>query len=255
VGLLHPPTIHLMRKISTLLLLAFFFGQLSAQSTAYILQGGPTLGSQKWENGGDQQVLFKYHVALAIESVNNEDDKSAGFLQIGYHVKGSAVRNNFANVFTGGNSRFSKEYRFNNLSVAVGAKQKFALGTNGMRYFYFGALRGDYTLSSNIKDLNDEYGANYVNIFDPQDEYVKRLMFGLSIGGGLQLNFSELIGGQLTLSICPDITNQYRQPAIPNIIDPFGSGANITIPERRIRNTAVEISFGIRLLHKVEIVE
>ncbi len=241
-----------MRSIFTLLLISLL-GHLSAQSTAYVISGGPTLGTQKWENSGDRQVLFKYHVALAIESVNNENDKSAGFLQIGYHVKGSANRTNFL-FNTGGRGRITREYRFNNLSLAIGAKQKFPIGTNGARYFYFGALRGDYTLNNNIKDLGNEYGINYVNIYDPQDQYVKRLMFGLSIGGGLQFPFGELIGGQLTLSICPDVTNQYRQPAIPNVIDPYGGG-NVTIPERRIRNTAVEISVGLRLLHKVEIVE
>ena len=242
-----------MRIFSALSLLFFLTSQLFAQSTAYVINAGPTLGSQKWENGGERQVLFKYHVALAIESVNNDNDKSAGFLQIGYHVKGSANRTNFL-FSSGGRSTITREYRFNNLSLAIGAKQKFPLGTSGARYFYFGALRGDYTLSSNIKDLSDEYGLNYINIYDPQDAYVKKLMFGLSIGGGLQFNFSELVGGQLTLSICPDVTNQYRQPAIPNVIDPYGGG-NITIPERRIRNTAVEISVGLRLLRKVEYVE
>ncbi len=242
-----------MRKIFTLLLLAFLLGHLSAQSTAYVINAGPTLGSQKWDNGGERQVLFKYHAALAIESVNNEEDKSAGFLQIGYHVKGSANRTNF--IFNnGGGGTVTREYRFNNLSLAIGAKQKFPFGTNGARYFYFGALRGDYTLSSNIKDLGDEYGLNFINVYDPQDQFVKRLMFGLSIGGGLQFAFSELIGGQFTLSVSPDVTNQYRQPAIPNVIDPYGGG-NITIPERRIRNTTVELSFGLRLLRKVEIVE
>ena len=242
-----------MRTNFTLLLLTFLLGDLSAQSTAYVLNAGPTLGLQKFDNGGDQQVLFKYHVALAIESVNNEDDKSAGFLQVGYHVKGSA--NRLSLNFPNGNSgNFSREFRYNNLSLAIGAKQKFPLGTAGTsRYFYYGAIRGDYTLSTNIDELSNQF-SGYTDINAPQVAFMNRWMFGLSIGGGLQFPLSELMGGQLTLSVCPDVTNQYRQPAIPNVTNPSGGG-NVTIPERRIRNTAVELSFGLRLLHKVEYIE
>ena len=245
----------LMRSLFTLLVFVFFLGSLSAQSTAYVINGGPTLGLQKWDNGGDRQVLFKYHVALAIESVDNEDDKSSMFIQGGYHVKGSASRTHF--LFTnGGAGTYTREYRFNNLSLAIGAKQKFATGAAGnARYFYYGALRCDYTLSTNIDELGTQFG--YVDYTAPQIGYMNRWTFGLSIGGGYQFPIADLIGGQITLSICPDVTNQYRQPAIPNVINnnPYGGGGTITIPEKRIRNTAVEISVGLRLLHKVELVD
>ncbi len=244
-----------MRTTITLLLISCLSGLVSAQSTAYVINAGPTLGLQKWDNGGDRQILFKYHVALAIESVDNEDDKSAMFMQVGYHVKGSANRTHF--LFTnGGAGTYSREFLFNNLSLALGAKQKFATKAGGQsRYFYYGALRCDYTLSTNIDELGTQFG--YIDYSAPQVGFMNRWMFGLSIGGGWQFPLSELIGGQITLSVCPDVTNQYRQPAIPNVINnnPGSGGGTITIPEQRIRNTAVEVSFGIRLLHKVELVD
>ena len=245
-----------MRTFFTLFVVVFLTNFLPAQSTAYVINAGPTLGTQKWDNGGDRKVLFKYHVALTIESVNNEDDKSAGFIQFGYHVKGSADRTPFY-LNNGGNGIFSREYLFNNLSLAIGAKQKFPLGAAGRsRYFYYGALRGDYTLSTNIDELNNQYGS-YTDIYSPQVAFMNRWMFGLSIGGGLQFPLAELIGGQLTLSICPDITNQYRQPALTNVINPNGGvpGQTTTLSAQRIRNTALEISVGLRLLHKVEVIE
>ena len=45
-----------MRKIFTLLLLACLLGPLHAQSTAYVINAGPTLGIQKWENDGAWQT-------------------------------------------------------------------------------------------------------------------------------------------------------------------------------------------------------
>ncbi|MEO6758711.1 MAG: hypothetical protein ABIO24_04595, partial [Saprospiraceae bacterium] len=146
--------------------------------------------------------------------------------------------------------------RFNNLSLAIGAKQKFPIGVAGnSRYFYYGALRVDYTLSTNIDELGSQFG--YINYYAPQVGFMNRWMFGLSIGGGLQFPLNDLVGGQLTLSVCPDVTNQYRQPAIPNVINnnPGSGGGTITIPEQRIRNTVLEISVGLRLLHKVELID
>ncbi len=243
-----------MRAIFSSIFLIFLPGWMGAQSTAYVISAGPTLGLQKWDNGGDRQVLFKYHVALALESFENEEDKSAMFMQVGYHVKGSANRTRF--LFTnGGAGTFKQEYLFNNLSLALGAKQKFVTGATGeSRYFYYGAIRTDYTLSTNIDELNNQYGS-YTNIYAPQVAFMNRWMFGLSIGGGWQFPLSELIGGQITLSVCPDVTNQYRQPALPNVINPNNPGTPVTLSEQRIRNTAVEISFGLRLLHKVELVD
>jgi len=81
---------------------------------------------------------------------------------------------------------------------------------------------------------------------------MNRWMAGFTINTGIEFKLSELIGGELKLSIQPDVTLQYNQPAIGNVIDPYTPGNVITISERRIRNAAVELSVGVRLLRKVE---
>ena len=101
-------------------------------------------------------------------------------------------------------------------------------------------------------------GANspFAVAFYPQIGAMNRWMFGVSLGGGLEFPFSELVGGQLTVSLHPDLTLQYNQPASPPLINPVDPGGPpIIIGERRIRNLALEISLGIRLLRKVVYVD
>ena len=83
---------------------------------------------------------------------------------------------------------------------------------------------------------------------------MNRWMVGVSVGGGLQFEFGELIGGQISLSVNPDLTSQINQP--PGIVsDPFNPGQNISISAKRVRNTTLELSFGLRLLKKVILVD
>ncbi len=235
-------------------LLTSLWLQLVAQSTAYVINAGPTIGIQKWDNSFDREPLFKYHLALSIESVDNEDDRGALFAQFGYHVKGSANRFSFFQPGSGGIQVFSEQFRFNNLSMTLGAKGKFPIGLSGRgRYFYFGGIRGDYTLNTNIDDLGNNNP--FLRLYYPQIGFMNRWMMGVSFGGGLEFKMSELVGGQLMLSVNPDVTNQYSQPTIPNVIDPFNPGQSTNISQRRIRNTTLEISFGLRLLRKVEYID
>lgn len=223
---------------------------MGAQSTAFVLNAGPSLGFQKWENGGDNEMLFAYHASMAVESVNNEDDNASFLAQFGYHVKGSANRLTF-NSFGGGLVHYSEQFRYNNLSLLAGIKLKFPLGNTGrQRYFYLGGLRCDYTVDTNIDDLDNVYTYYYY----PQIESMNRWMFGLTIGGGWQFEFSELVGGQITLSLNPDVTPQITRPQV-DVIDPNYPGQTITLPAQRVRNTTLELSFGLRLLRKVVYVE
>lgn len=236
-----------MRFIPVLLILNGFCLPLAAQSTAYVFMGGLTVGMQKWDNNFDRQLLFAPHGAIAIETVNNENDRSSVFAQFGYHVKGSA--NRFRFFYQGGGiDQFTEKFQFRNLSLLLGAKQKFPLGPKA-KYFYFGGIRGDYTLSTNI----DELGANnpYAAIYYPFVGAMNRWMAGVSAGGGIEISLGDLIGAQLMLSVNPDFTNQYNQPGIDNVIDPLNPGTTTSIPARRIRNTTIELSVGLRLLKKV----
>lgn len=187
---------------------------------------------------------------MGVESVNNENDKNALFAQLGYHVKGSANRFNFIDQ-RGGFNIISQPFKFNNLSLAVGVKQKFDLGASGRsKYYYSAGIRGDYTLSTNLNEILDNQ-PELANFY-PDEGGVRHFIFGVSLGGGLQFQLSDLIGGQINLSINPDLTNQYFSGPIPNVISPFSPGQTITLPERRIRNTTLELSIGLRLLRKVE---
>jgi hypothetical protein len=249
-----------MRKcIAFFTLFALWLHPATAQSTAYVLQGGLTMGTQRWDNNFSREPLFAWHGALAIESVNNEDDNSAFFAQFGYHIKGSATRFRFLNINNGlPGGVFTERFEFRNLSMTLGAKQKFALAnSDNARYYYFGGLRTDYTLSTNIDELASR--SSFPGLY-PFVGFMNRWMFGLTIGGGLEWQIRELLGLELKFSVCPDLTLQYNQPPINNVIVPGGgglggAGQTINIEARRIRNTALEFGVGLRLLRKVEYVD
>jgi len=245
-----------MRITLALLFNFLFFGPITAQSTAYVIQFGPTAGLQKWDNSAGREPLFQYHAALSMETINNEDNRGSFYMQLGYHVKGSATRYRFFSLVSGAPGGTATErFKFNNFSFSLGAKQRFKESESGrLHYFYFGGLRGDYTYSTNIDELRD--GSNVCNPgFYPLMGGVQRWMAGFSVGGGLEFDISELVGAQVQLSVNPDVTPQYRQNAIPNVIDICNQGLTYSIPERRIRNTTVEISVGLRLLKKVILVD
>lgn len=136
----------------------------------------------------------------------------------------------------------------------MGAKQRGNIGPlNNTRYFYFVGLRGDYTYSTNIDELNSQNSCN--RALYPLMGGVQRWMAGFSVGGGLEFQFAELVGAQIQLSINPDVTNQYRQGPIPNVIDYCNPGFSYAVPEQRVRNTTVELTVGLRLLRKVILID
>jgi hypothetical protein len=229
--------------------------RLAAQSTAFVVGGGSSIGTQRWGNSFQRQPLFAWHGTLAIETVNNDDDRSSLFVQLGYHQKGSAVR--FWNIQTGGNYfQATEKFKFNNLSLILGAKQKKPLGSGQSKYFYFGGIRADYTVSTNLGELQAQNQLNsnpYAYAIYPFEGFVKKFVGGVSVGGGVQLPLTELIGAELKVSLHPDFTYQYNQPPIPNVIvyDPTRPGQSVTIEQRQIRNTTLEISLCLRFLRKV----
>ncbi len=225
---------------------------MAAQSTAYVFKGGLSIGSQKWDNS-ERQLLFAWHGALAIESLDDEEDRAALFAQIGYHVRGSATRFRFTNFNGFPGSSYSEGFKFNNISLILGAKQKFPMGANGnARYFYYGGIRGDYTLSTNIDDLSANNDCA-IGVY-PFIGGVQRWIGGVSAGGGIEFPLGDLIGGQLEVSVHPDFTLQYRQPSgtitLPGDCTINGQPTPITLPERKIRNTTIELTLGIRLIKK-----
>ena len=237
-------------KYFLLLVFALCIGSTGlAQGSAFGLKGGLTIGTQKW-NSIDRDPLFAWHGAAYIESLPEANDFSL-MAQLGYHVKGSAIRNSL--IFINGIQSRSpvQTFEFYNLSLVLAAKQKYDLGLNG-KYYYILGLRGDYTLDHNLEEYEE---INQFSGFYPFPNRVRKLNFGLTVGGGMEFMFAELVGGLLEFTVNPDLTAQYRQEAIQGTVNNPYTGNPISIGERVIRNLTFEISLGIRLLRKVEYID
>ncbi|MEY4134137.1 MAG: hypothetical protein ACOYOO_06710 [Saprospiraceae bacterium] len=228
-----------------------------AQSYAFGVKGGLTVGTQKWDNSFEREPLLRQHIIAFIESAE-EDQPFALFAQAGYHVKGSAIRT-FRSVFTQVDGTqvdvpaTSTPFIFNNASLTLGIRQKFDFSGKKKLYYLFG-IRGDYTISTKLRPDNLPASALllYGNIY-PFDEFVNRFNYGATVGGGIELPFAELTGMVLEFSVNPDFSYQYNQPLIRNVINPnpFGGTNRIDIPERQIVNLTFELSLGFRFINKI----
>ncbi len=233
---------------------------LSAQSYAFGVKGGATIGIQNWENSFQRSALFRYHGVAFIESAP-EDDQFALFAQAGYHIKGSAIRT-FGSTFVdqNGNTRrfngLNQTFEFRNASLSVGAKQKFDAGFGDSKFYYLLGIRADYTINTNFDQLDLEANPLYATIY-PIEGFVNKFNYGAIVGGGIEIPFGELTGAILEFSVNPDFSKQYNQPQINNVINPNpdASQRTITIPERSITNVTFEISLGFRFLNLIEYID
>jgi hypothetical protein len=239
---------------------SFFFLVLAttcfAQGYAFGIKGGPSAGFQRWDNSFQRDPLLRYHGIVFIESIS-EDSRFALFAQGGLHVKGSAVRTPRITALDQNNQLInipsrSTNFQFRNFSVSVGAKQRLNLGLGNSKLYYMFGIRGDYTISTQLgpKEFN-QY--DWYAIYYPQQEYVRKINYGAIFGGGIEVPFSDLIGMVFELTVNPDFSKQYFQPALNNIINPnpYGGSSLINIPQRQINNTTIELTLGFRFLHKI----
>jgi hypothetical protein len=209
---------------------------LSAQSYAFGVKGGMGGGMQIFKNFGNRGVLMTFHGAAFIETADEPDD-FALFAQLGYHQRGS--RRNLGQGFTFGRN-ISQRDVFNNASLILGAKQKFDLGSEGSKWYYGIGLRGEYTLSQMSDNLSEE----------AQGVAVQRWLWGVTFQTGLEWHLSEYVAGILELSVHPDLS---RQMFIPRqTLRPIsGSSQARTVSEQSPTNVTVELTIGLRFLHKV----
>ena len=243
----------MLKKIVLLVLLSanWFIAELNSQSFFFGFKGGPSWGFQKWENFNQKPVLT-YHVATFIESYSDENPLSSLYAQLGFHNRGSAWRgargityNNIVYVIP------TKKFLFRNISLGLGAKRKQQLNEKLKSFYSFG-LRLEYTLNTNLKKYN-EINENFAYYF-PSDVFVKKFTYGAVLGGGVEFSFSELIEGLFEVTVNPDLSNQYDQPQISSVVNPWNHNT-ITLRRRRIKNVTIEITFGLRFMRKVEYVE
>jgi len=241
------------RIVLTTIILGLFTSFLQAQGYAFGVKGGLTIGVQQWE-GFEQDPLFKYHGIAFIESLP-EDNQFALFAQLGYHLKGSAFRSRNAFGLNGNVFRApAQEFIFRNLSLVLGAKQKFDLFNNDSRAYYLLGIRGDYNLSTNLDEYKD---ANMVYPIYPDDskELIREITYGVSLGGGIEFPFSELAGALIEFTINPDFSYQYEQPSATVFVNNQFFTGNVNIPERKIRNLTFELTVGFRFLNKIEYID
>lgn len=252
-----------------LLLLSLVTGSLAAQDLelegeygvdwgGYLFgfKGGPSLGNQDW-TGLETEFLLGYHGALFYESVPAQG-RFSFFGQAGYHIRGSKISRRRG--FTFGGNRVTlpaDDFRFQNISVALGAKSIVSYARFADLYYVLG-LRVDYNLDTNLDkydQLEGSFGISFrANYPIESPDFINKVTYGAIFGGGALFPISDKMSGFVELTANPDFNFQYNQGPIENVIDPFGSG-NRTIGARAIRNFTLELSFGIRFLRKWQYVD
>jgi hypothetical protein len=222
-----------------------------AQGSAFGVKGGLTVANQSFNDGSsfNNGLLIAYHGDAYIEN-NPEDNSSVLYAQVGYHVRGHARRFVRGVAETSGGNLievpgFTQRFAFNNAVLGLGFKKRNVL--NRENAYYTLGLRGEYTINTNLPTA----GGSPYSLFFLTDDFVRKINYGLSLGGGMEFKFSELVGGFLEINVHPDVSRQYFQPPL-NITfrDPFGQVIN-GIPEQTTRNLSLEVSLGIRFLKKV----
>ena len=239
------------KHILFLFAILLFSGTALAQSYAFGVKGGLTMGFQQWNNV-ERDPLYAYHGIAFIESAP-EDNRFAVFAQAGYHIKGSALRNRRYFDLSGNQRRLpATKFEFRNISLTVGGKQKYDLGVRNKMYYLFG-FRGDYTIDTNF-DQYDAIDAPLVRAFYPFDGFVRKWNYGATIGGGIEFPISDYVSTLVEFTVNPDFSRQYFQPPLQNVYDPF-TGQNRTLQEREVRNVTFEITVGFRFLHEIEYID
>ncbi len=216
------------------------------------LRGGLSLGSQDWSDI-ETELNFGFHGDLFLETLPVNSTFSF-WGQLGYHQRGSRISRR--RVFDLQNNPYrlpADNFLFNNLSLGIGGKQVVAY-THLADLYYLIGVRAEYTLSTNLGEYDrlstNQGGIQFRQNYPIDDyEFINRLTYGVTFGGGANFLLSDALSGFVELAAQPDLSFQYNQGAINNVLNPGGPG-NTTIGERAIRNFSIELSVGIRFLRK-----
>ena len=181
------------------------FGVYSQNGTAFGIKAGPLIGFQSWNNS-ESELLFRYHGVVSVETYD-QDGANSLFAQAGYHVRGGALRLRGGAFQALNSSRIiniptqSYPYEFRNVSLSLGAKQRF-FSTQESSFYYILGIRGEYTLNTNldIYHSEDDPLAEFNLIHPFPGTNVRRWNYGVIAGGGVEFMFSELVGGLVAVS-------------------------------------------------------
>ncbi len=215
------------------------------------VRGGLSLGNQDWSNI-ETELNLGFHGDAFLETIPAKGTFSL-WGSLGYHQRGSRISRRRAITFQGNGVVLPADnFVFNNLVLGIGGKQVISTLGLGDAYYLIG-VRAEYNVSTNLDEydvLSTTQGILFRNAYPLNSyEFINRFTYGATVGGGVIIPLTEGIGGFLELSAHPDLSFQYNQGPINNVIDPFGGG-NTTLGERAIRNFTIEISVGLRFLRK-----
>lgn len=236
-----------MRIFSLLIVLFLCNNILSGQSYWFGAKGGVAMNNQSWGNGGtglsfNRNPLFSLNGDIFLESYD-ELKKGALYAQLGYHTRGSALR------FISFNNSFNSlvKYQFRNVVLELGAKKSLNLDKEFDTYFFM-AVRGEYTVGDNLNSF-----VNFNEIIS--SEYIRKFNYGITVGGGFEMEMSELSNVFLEFSIQPDLSFQYEQFPIENIRSPWPPNDRISLPLTQVRNLSIEAKVGFKFLRKIEYID
>jgi len=220
----------------------------SAQSYWFGAKAGAAMNFQSWGDGSfggsiNRDPLFSLNGDLFLESYD-ENNKGSLYAQLGFHTRGSSLR------FFSFNNAFSNQqgFKFRNIVFELGAKKSLNTGKELDPYFLLG-IRGEYTVSTNL----DEYN-NFGSLYYPINEFVRKFNYGVTAGGGFEMKMSDLSNVFIEFSLQPDLSFQYEQQPLFNIIDPWTSQP-VNLGLRQVRNLSIELKAGIKFLRKVEYID
>ncbi|MEE9437350.1 MAG: hypothetical protein V3V14_00030 [Saprospiraceae bacterium] len=219
-----------MKKFNILLLAFILTSTIAISQTYYYgIKGGLGLNMQKW-NTFQRELLFTPLIDLMVESY--DEMPSRLYAQLGFHTRGSAVRG-FG--FTAFNA-----YRFNNIALEIGGKRMI---TNDKKYngYYMLGLRAEYNISTNLNSTNTNSLYNLVS-----DEFVNKFIYGASVGGGFEYEFSENKIIFVELSFNPDLAIQYEQLESYTYTDI--NGIKHSIRPQEVRNFSLELKVGYKFM-------
>jgi opacity protein-like surface antigen len=225
-----------MKNLLVLFVMMSVAISVQAQGFAFGVKGGLTLGFQKW-NGYERSPLPSYNGSIYIESLPVEKRFSV-FGQLGYHVKGSRIKYQYRNQ-NGELLRARFDAEFRNVSLVLGMKSAYSITSKGTKAYYLLGIRGDYNINYNLEQKSQAF----------RDQDVNKFTYGLTLGGGLEVPFTKLVGMTLEMQISPDVRPQIFNPALTyeNPITNVVSNRSI-----KVINTVFEITVGFRFLRVVE---
>ncbi len=229
-------------RITGILFFGLLVGASSAlaQSYAFGLKVGPTLGLQRWNGFQGNDPLIQYHAMAFIETAD-EDNLGALFAEAGYHVKGRAVHFRASVHPVTGTPYDAQTYqlKFNNASLSLGGKKKFFVGAN--LAYYSIAVRAEYNLSTDLE------------IYEGFEGGINKFVYGLTLGGGFEFPFTEFVGGLIDFRFSPDISRQIFLPPF-EFQNPY-TGTLDVFGQQSVKNLAFEVSLGLRFLHKITYID